>query len=293
MMKCLCVLLCVALSAVSLAATSAIPKRLSLRFTIGSKQAKVRLNLKELHDLAAWGGEYEQQAQLALENIELLPRVDNPLLMINLLKSISRAEAEKDFPPKWQVSHDGAESPSYKEQMVVWKSGAYSEDYIREEINTVYAHVSYSMEHGSGKLLKLLSPLKRGDYLNQIDKQKIVMQEISNSRTKFKRLLARYEIEAGEQLQDRKVRQNLVDKIVAEITARDAARAEKIRQQVAAFASSVDMRDSLDMRDNAYYRAMLAEMLHDSGVEEQEQEAKFQLLINDFWAAHYYLRQNF
>ena len=191
-MRYLCVLLCVSLSAVSLAATSAIPKRLSLRFTIGDKHARVKLDLKQLHDLAAWGGEYERQAQLALENIELLPRVDNPLLMIKLLESINRTE--KDLLSKLQVSHGGAESPSYKEQMDVWKSGAYSEDYIREEINTVYTHISHSMEYRSGKLLKLLSPLKRDDYLNQINKQKGKYYQVAGNKR-----FARYEHRAGKE----------------------------------------------------------------------------------------------
>ena len=291
MMKCLCVLLCVALSAMSLAAMSAIPKRLSLRFTIGGKHAKVRLNLKELHNLAARGGEYKRQAQLALENIKLLPRADNPLLMIALLEGIVGREAKSFRERKGLLG--SKRSPSYKEQKELWQA-IHEDSYSQDTIEKVYTNVYDALKFNSNKLLKLLSPLKKEDYLSQINERVNAMHTIWNDRKETHNLFERYAVKVEADMIDgvhvlrypsAEDVENLVDKIVAEITAQDAVRAEKIQQQATIVASQFTWLSDRELSQAAYFRVMLAEMLHDSGVEGREQEAQFQLMVSDFWAA--------
>ena len=295
MMKCLCVLLCVALSAVSLAATSAIPKRLSLRFTIGGKHAKVRLNLKELHNLAARGGEYERQAQLALENIKLLPSADNPLLMISILERIARSKAAS-FRDRKEL-RGSRRSPSYREQKELWQA-IHDDSYSQDTIEKIYTNV-YDALRFSNKLLKLLSPLAKLDYLNHIRDRTNAMHSIWGDRGETYSLLERYAVEA-ERMVDGSLRsaseedvKNLVAKIMAEITAQDAARAEKIQLQVTTVARQFTYSANKEFSRAAYFQAMVAEMLHEKGLAGQEQEAQFQLLVSDFWVAQYRLRSSF
>ena len=280
----------------SLAATSAIPKRLSLRFTIGGKHAKVRLNLKELHNLAARGGEYERQAQLALENIKLLPSADNPLLMIALLEGIARSEAAS-FRDRKEL-RGSRRSPSYREQKELWQA-IHDDSYSQDTIEKIYTNV-YDALRFSNKLLKLLSPLAKLDYLNHIRDRTNAMHSIWEDRGETYSLLERYAVEA-ERMADRSLRyypseedvKNLVAKIMAEITAQDAARAEKIQLQVTTVARQFTYSANKEFSRAAYFQAMVAEMLHEKGLAGQEQEAQFQLLVSDFWVAQYRLRSSF
>ena len=278
-------------SAVSLAATSTVPRLLPLRFTIGDKHARFLLNLKPLHNLAARGGEYEQQAQLALENIKLLPSVDSPILMIQILWRISNSKAEHFRNHK--ELHGDQRSLSYREQKEFWEA-IHESSYIQDKINEVYHKVGVSLKinlYGSKKLFKLLSPLEKDDYLKQVRERVRGMRSIWIKRNRLDNLFDRYAVEskklndAGSYPSKEEVKK-LVDKIMAEMTEHDAVRAEKIQQQAATVASQFTHKASEDLSEASYFQAMLAEMLYDNGVKEQEQEAQFQLLVSDYWAAH-------
>ena len=229
-----------------------------VRFTIGGKHAQVRLNLQELHNLAARGGEYERQAQLALENIKLLPSADNQLLMIEILERITWRKA-KYFRNRKEL-RGSQRSPSYREQKELWQA-IHEDSYIQDEIEKVYSNV-YDMLKFSNKLLKLLSPLARDDYLMHIKERVDEMRNIWRERSKLGSLFDIYAVESerindGWSYPSEEDVENLVAKIMAEITAQDAAQAEKIQQQATAVASQFTQDASTELSAVAYLQAML------------------------------------
>lgn len=266
------VVLFVWMSTLSLATTTLIPKRLRLHFDINGGQAKMKLDLKYLCDLASLGGQYEIQAREVVHNINLLTQVDNPFLLASLLKTASQNETLA-----WR---------NYNLDLSYWERMAAGE--VQDKMTAVYTDI-YRELTANHKLAKLLFPASN-DVPRQIEVRMEEMINNWNKRIELQNLSAIYEIGDKERVfnpQSARGFASLLAKITAEIAQIDAARGEAIREQIAAMAQGSKHGTyftEINFSKAAYHRAIIAEVLHNSGLRGQEEEARLQYLISDLWA---------
>ena len=262
----------------TLLAAKPLPPRSMVLYFWGyeGKYAKVKLNLKQLRQLARQGDQYERQAQDILRDIRHISKVSDPLLMSELLYEINNNGAlfyaqPRDFSEK--ESHDA----SYREQKNNWEKKRVDTNKL---ITSIYKDISYLLTYKSKKLLQVLSPtLSPDDYRYQVLDRKRELWHIWLKRKRLDSLLLSYGVT------DMQI-EKLINIIITKIAALDATQAKKAQDKIDNESLGVAESSWMRLSQAAYYRSVVADMLHDANVVEgQAVEVRLQRLYSDLWAA--------
>ena len=256
------------------------PNRHWLTFKRDGREVGVKLNLKRLRVL---GEKDAERAQELMHTINLLPQVNNPLLVVNLLK---RATANLGWAIKEALPAEGEDRLSQSEQDTLWVEGHKRKE-IERIVFGVYDDVLNSLLSNT-KLLQLLAITDPylNDYQSMLEIRIEAIDSAWSDNTELTKLASRYKLDTTleEDELEQAIRETLTSINPAwheQLTISDWHVLEKKPWKSASLFT--------DKYSKAlYYQAVATKILVDGGAVELTDTAKIHYVASDLIKIFYY-----